>query len=111
VFQGHSRKGWFSVRPIEISDPPALASGEGELQSIRIELHPRHLEELLDALAELSFPINPRILHSSSTAGPVTVVEFPAYSSRGGEVKAAVERCGLPPESISAAGILSSESL
>ncbi len=91
---------------VGLSDSPLLASNEGELQSLRISLDPRHLEDLLETLAELSFPINPEIRHQ--TAGvdrPVTVVEFPAYSSKVGEVRRAVASCGLAPESLTASGV------
>ncbi len=53
----------------------ALVGAEGELVSVTVSVDPRDLEEVLDILADLNFPINPQIFH-----GPVTTVEFPAYA-------------------------------
>ncbi|MBI1898120.1 MAG: hypothetical protein HYZ57_19330 [Acidobacteria bacterium] len=61
---------------------PSLAGIEGELVSVRIAIEPRYLEELLEALAEVSFPINPEIHH-----GRPTEVDFPAYETRLGEMR------------------------
>ena len=47
-----------------------------ELVRVRVSTDPRRLEELLDCLAGLSFPINPQIYH-----GVPTIVEFPAFDS------------------------------
>jgi hypothetical protein len=63
-----------------MSDQPkvvarALHSKEGELFLVRISIDPRQLEELLDSLAHLDFPVNPQIYHTKPT-----LVEFPAYA-------------------------------
>ena len=70
---------------------PALSSAEGELVLARIAVDPRLLEELLEALAELDFPVNPQIYHSS----PQAVVEFPAYTSRLAEAQDILEKNGF----------------
>ena len=54
-----------------------LSNSEGELVCVRVGVEPRLLEELLECLAEVDFPINPQIYH-----GRPTVVEFPAYERR-----------------------------
>ena len=59
----------------------SLTGIEGELVLVRICVEARLLEELLEALAEAPFPLNPQIYHH-----PQTVVEFPAYSSRVTEI-------------------------
>jgi hypothetical protein len=59
----------------------SLTGTEGELVLIRICVEARLLEDLLEALAEAPFPLNPQIFHH-----PQTVVEFPAYSSRVEEI-------------------------
>ena len=68
----------------------SLTGTNGELLSVRIEVPWRHLEELLDALAALSFPINPQLGHGS----PTTTVEFPAYSGQLQEVREALKGLG-----------------
>ena len=81
---------------------PSLCGSEGELVSVRISVEPRLLEELLDGLGEISFPINPRIEHSSTQ----TAVEFPAYDGRLGEVRQMLQRLGFAPEAIEVRGML-----
>ena len=73
-----------------------LSGSEGELVSVRTRVDPRSLEELLEALAEISVPINPQIRHAS----PNTVVEFPAYAGRLGEVRAVLARRGFGDDTI-----------
>ena len=53
----------------------SLCGKEGELLLVRISVDPRQLEDLLDCLANLPFPVNPQIYHTKPT-----IVEFPAYS-------------------------------
>jgi hypothetical protein len=79
----------------------ALAGSEGELVSVSVAVEPRLLEKLLDALAELPFPVNPRISHH-----PATVVEFPAYAGRLAEIRSLLARRGLAPESVGARNML-----
>ncbi len=99
-----------SVRPEFLSASPSLSGSEGELVSIYICVEPRLLESLLEALALVSFPINPQIYHQAGVGyvfadgreeiEPVTMVEFPAFSARLPEVRNAVRGCGLGPEAI-----------
>ena len=70
---------------------PCLTSNEGELVSVQISVEPKSLEDLLDAVARIPFPINPEIHHLTRSA----VVEFPAYANRLGEVYSALEASGL----------------
>jgi len=69
----------------------SLTGANGELLSVRIEVPWRQLEELLEALAAVSFPVNPQLGHGS----PTTTVEFPAYSGQLQEVREALKRLGL----------------
>jgi hypothetical protein len=81
-----SMSGW----PYPVSDVPALCGSEGELVSLRITIDPRQLEELLDCLSQVSFPINPQIYHTKPT-----VVEFPAYQNGLTEVTDALRAYGF----------------
>ena len=80
-------------------DPAAsgfnLSTNEGELLAVSIWVDPRRLEALLEALAQVPFPINPQIHH-----GPVTMVEFPAYRDHIAEVERAIETAGFAPQSL-----------
>lgn len=60
---------------------------EGELLLVRLRVESRVLEEVLDALAALPFPVNPDLQH----AGIFSFVEFPAFSTRISDVEKAVE--------------------
>lgn len=71
-----------------------LSSPFGDLISLRIAVDPKALEDLLETLAELPFPVNPQI-HQQPVA-----VEFPAYQSWLGEVRGALRRAGFGPEGI-----------
>ena len=57
-----------------------------ELVQVRVSTEPRCLEELLECLAGLSFPINPQIRH-----GVPTIVEFPAYENNLHQVRSALQ--------------------
>jgi len=81
---------------------PGLFSLEGELVSLRIAVDPKHLEDLLEALALLDFPVNPQLYHRP---GQVTV-EFPAYSARLVEVSDAIRSHGFNPETLEVSRIL-----
>jgi hypothetical protein len=69
---------------------PALSGSDGELVSLRVTIDSRQLEELLDCLAQVSFPINPQIYHTKPT-----MVEFPAYRNGLREVTEALKACGF----------------
>ncbi len=78
-----------------------LAGIEGELISVRIATNPRALEDLLECLATLSFPINPQIVH-----GVPTTVEFPAWESKLDEIRAALYGAGFDTECMDVRGML-----
>ena len=79
-----------SVWPNSAPPVPGLLGTEGELVSVSVFVEPRRLEELLEALTQVDFPINPQIYHQAAT-----VVEFPAYAGRIREVRAALARSGF----------------
>ena len=72
-----------------------LTTPEGELISIRVSVEPHLLENLLETLAELPFPINPQIYHGVGH-DHVTSAEFPAYASWTAAIRAALATAGLP---------------
>ena len=71
--------------------------------SATITIEPRLIEKLLDVLARLDLPINPQLYHDAATISlhadgtkivqPTTLVEFPAWAGRLGQVKMA---CSAP---------------
>ena len=69
----------------------ALFGREGELISLCIATEPKLLEELLEALAALDFPVNPQLYHRPAQV----LVEFPAYSSQVEKVRDALLRQGF----------------
>jgi len=69
----------------------ALFGLEGELVKLQIAVEPRLLEDLLETLAELDFPLNPQLYHLASSVR----VEFPAYSERVEEVRETLARRGF----------------
>ena len=79
----------------------SLTGLEGELVLIRIRVEARLLEDLLEALAEVPFPLNPQIYHH-----PETVVEFPAYSSRVSEIVTVITRQGFDAGQMQVANLL-----
>lgn len=75
-----------------------LRGVEGELCWAAIAVDARDLEDLLEALASASFPINPEIRHnarSPETGKPLTVVEFPLYAARIRETEQVLEAHGF----------------
>ena len=70
---------------IPVLPEPTNANGELVLVSVSVEAH--QLEDLLEALADAPFPINPQIIHRS----PLSKVEFPAYSSQLDTVRSLLE--------------------
>ncbi len=95
---------------------PLLAGTEGTLISVSVTVAPRDLETLLEALARLSFPINPQIYHDAAVryvyadgherTEPTTIVEFPAYAGRLVEIRAMLEAYAFPADSLHAASML-----
>jgi hypothetical protein len=78
--------------------PPevALFGREGELISLSVATEPRLLEDLLEALATLDFPVNPQLYHRPTEV----LVEFPAYSSQVERVRDALLRQGFAGDGI-----------
>jgi hypothetical protein len=71
------------------ASPPAegvLLGREGELISLSIATEPKLLEEILEALAGLDFPVNPQLYHRPGEV----IVEFPAYSGQVERVRGAL---------------------
>jgi len=79
-----------------------LAGAEGALVSVSVSVEPRRLEQLLDALAQLEFPINPAIYHDR----PSTLVEFPAYEDRLDGIRQVLEAHGFPAGCVRAMAML-----
>ena len=83
----------------------ALCGREGTLVSVSISVDPRRLEFLLEALAQLSFPINPQIYHDAALIyrfpddreemRATTLVEFPAYEAQIHQVVDGLESYGF----------------
>ena len=78
--------------------PPesALFGREGELISLAIATEPKLLENLLEALASLDFPVNPQLYHRPAEV----LVEFPAYSSQVEQVRDALLKQGFDASGI-----------
>jgi hypothetical protein len=83
---------WHNILPNH-----GLSGAEGELISIRVATDPRALEDMLECLASLSFPVNPEIHH-----GVPTIVEFPAWQSRLFEVRHTLTAFGFEPSCLEA---------
>ena len=79
---------------------PSLVSSQGELVKLSYSVDHRHLEGFLEALASVTFPINPELYHQHGSVN----VEFPAYSSGVEEVRAALARFGFAAAGLKIAG-------
>src|SRR6202142_3038425 len=94
-------EGSMSVWPKTLPLVPSPSTAEGALVSISIHVEPPCLESLLEALALVSFPINPQIYHDAALVfryadgreetESITLVEFPAYEGRLDEVRRSVQ--------------------
>ena len=87
-------------RPANLT--PSLFGSEGELVLLRVTVEPRLLEDLLELLAQLDFPVNPELHHRPAQV----LVEFPAYHGRVDEVRHALRMHGFDPAAVEAANIL-----
>ena len=97
-------------------DVPALAGSSGALVSISIDVPARDLENLLETLARLSFPVNPQIYHEASMIyvyadgrqeiEAATLVDFPAYASQLDEVREALTAFGFDPDRVQVTDML-----
>jgi hypothetical protein len=95
---------------------PALESSEGALVSVSVNVEPKLLEDLLDALAHLEFPINPQIYHDAALlyvypdgreeTVPTTLVDFPAYANRLPEIRSVLGAYQFAPDSVHVTGML-----
>src|SRR5881392_4179687 len=95
---------------------PLLSGSKGALVSVSIDVDPRYLESLLEALAQVSFPINPQIYHDAAMVylypddreetEATTLVEFPAYGGQLDEVRRALDAHGFDPGSLQVTGML-----
>jgi hypothetical protein len=94
-----------SVQPNPLSHP-VLSCPEGNLISVRISIDPRSLEDLLECLAHVDFPINPQIFH-----GRPTSVEFPAYEPWLEGLKRTLNIYGFPATAISTSPMFEAISL
>ncbi|MFN0102564.1 MAG: hypothetical protein ACKV2U_10800 [Bryobacteraceae bacterium] len=70
---------------------------DGELLLVRLRVESRQLEEVLESLAALPFPVNPDLRH----VGLHSIVEFPAYENRLPTVNAALTPFELTAETLS----------
>ncbi len=68
----------------------------GELVMLRVVVTASQLEDVLETLAELPFPVNPDLRHQ----GMATAIEFPAYSGQLDAVRSALAAHDLDLESI-----------
>ena len=94
----------------------SLCGREGALLSVSISVDPRHLESLLEGLAQLRFPINPQIYHDAALvyrfpdeheeSELTTLVEFPAYEGQLQEVSGALEAYGFDRRALHVTGML-----
>jgi hypothetical protein len=79
----------------------ALFGQQGKLVSLSIAAEPRLLEDLLEALASLDFPVNPQLYHRPAQVR----VEFPAYSAQVEQVRDALRGNGFDPASLQVSAI------
>ena len=82
-----------SIWPASQGTAPALFGAEGELVLLHVSVEPRLLEDLLEVLARLDFPVNPELYHKPNSV----IVEFPAYSGRVEEVRKLLKLYGFDP--------------
>ena len=77
----------------------ALRTSEGELLHLSVSVPLRQLQDLLDTLNHLPFPVNPEIVHTgaeNSQASPLAIdVRFPAYERRMPGVITSLEQAGF----------------
>ncbi len=87
---------------VHLDPASSLRGAEGDLMLIRIAADARHLEDVLEAVAELPFPVNPEIHHGAHQSH----VEFPAYSKWVPEIRSILESQGLSREVVEVDTIL-----
>jgi hypothetical protein len=80
----------------------ALFGADGELVLLRAAVDPRFLEELLDVLSQLDFPVNPELIHRPGQV----LVEFPAYQRQADEACQTLRDSGLEGLVLEVCGVL-----
>ena len=105
-----------SVWPNIYGHSPALESSEGALVAVSVSVEPKLLEDLLEALAQLEFPINPQIYHDAALRYvypdgreemiPTTLVVFPAYAGRLPEIRRLLALYNFSPDSVQVTDML-----
>src|SRR5947209_3922453 len=110
------KESFMSVWPNTTAVGAALEGRDGLLVCISISVQPRYLEALLEALANVPFPVNPQIYHNAAVvyvyadgreeAQSTTLVEFPAYAGQLSQVRQALNAYRLDEESIHVAAML-----
>ena len=80
----------------------SLFGSEGELVLLRVTVEPKLLEDLLEALAHLDFPVNPELQHRAAQV----VVEFPAYAGKVDEVRRTLQAYRFDPDALETTRIL-----
>ena len=92
-----------------------LTGSQGALLSVSISVSPYLLESLLEALAQLKFPINPQIYHDAlivyqfadrQESEAATLVEFPAYATQLPEIGSVLQASGFDPGAMQVTGML-----
>jgi hypothetical protein len=86
------------------------------LVSFTVRVNPRDLEDVLEALASLEFPVNPQIYHHAEISFHhadgrevheiATLVEFPGYASWANDVRRALGLNGFDPSVLHVTGML-----
>ena len=102
--------------PVSTTSSTSLSGSEGELVSVSVSVAPLDLEDLLETLAVLDFPINPQIYHDAAVVyvehngneheEPATIVEFPAYAGRLAKIRGVLESSGFSAAVISVSPML-----
>jgi len=80
-----------TVLDLDAGQSPALFGQDGELVSVCVSVEPRLLEDLLEALAALEFPVNPQLYHQTAQVS----VEFPAYAPHLEKIRGVLTRNGF----------------
>jgi len=88
--------------PRTAGNATALFGRQGELVSLQVAAEPRLLEDLLEVLASLDFPVNPQLYHRPAQV----FVEFPAYAAQVDQVRKALRSTGFDPGSLQVSRIL-----
>lgn len=84
----------------------ALFGPQGELVHLRIAVDPRLLEDLLETLASLDFPLNPALFHQPG----VVLVDFPAWRDHLPAIRDRLRSAGFDSDAVRICEILLSRS-